>query len=294
MTSDSTVTIVVGIVITVLAAGTGVSAWVKLHRDRSPRVAGRLWLAETPYYRLKRHRRREYVLEPTEALEAYPAGALPGASTQPSLRIDVTNTLDRSISINEVEWVFGALEEGTNAGTRSGAPPRAQPSPRIAVSFREGAGDEAHRTVAADFELIIERVHDRTVYYRLRQPVPPASVEALVRQIAREEVVADAIPAVEGEPHSPWVTLELVQLRFDQAKSRYQYFVGHTLAARESLTIPITIGSETPLAGTAVVRLLLDGRQTRDIAQLRLRLAPPAQIGVLQEGNDDQSHRSGQ
>ncbi|MFD9903275.1 hypothetical protein [Streptomyces sp. NPDC059063] len=280
--------IVVLVLLTALvASGTGAAAWLKLGRDHRPHVVARMWLAETPYYRITHPGKSRYRLEPTEALAAYPRGAAAGVSTQPEVRIDVTNTRDRTISVNEVELAFRELETEAG-GARTGAPPVVR-GPRIVITFREGHDTHAaHAALAADFGLVVDRVQGNAVHCTPVRPAPPAALEELVRSIADHPSVAAATLDVTGEPHSAFDRLEVVQLRLRHGTRTYRHPVGHTVAARESLTIPLAVGCDAPLTGSAVVRLLLDGEHTRDVGELEVRLAPPARVAVLQEGDDQE------
>ncbi|GGO42200.1 hypothetical protein [Streptomyces lasiicapitis] len=285
MSAQSPVVVEVLVLLAALiAAGAGAVAWLKLARDRRPGVAARLWLADTPYYRITHHGRNRYRVEPTESLAAYPRGSVPGASTQPELRIDVTNTRERTVSINQVELAFGTL--ATDGGRApDGAPPTA-PAPRIVVTFHAGHDESARTTLAAAFSLVAERSDEDAVRYATARPAAPAELEELVRRITAHPSVATAVLDVTGEPHSAFERMEVVQLRLRHGTVGYRHPVGHHVAAGESLMIPLAIGAESPVTGSAVIRLLLDGRHSLDIGRLDLRLAPPARIAVLQDDSD--------
>jgi hypothetical protein len=120
--------------------------------------------------------------------------------------------------------------------------------------------------------LIDSRPNDVSIY---RTAVEQA--DRVVAQIETEsEVVEFAFLEAQGRPHQEFSVTQTVDINLDPERKQYEYRIGHTVDAHDSLTIPIIVGASEPVTGSATVDVVYEDGNIHDVGEIDITLEVPA------------------
>jgi hypothetical protein len=260
---------IVGTVVAVLAAGSGIVAFVKWWQGRS-RLTSRLGFEDNDYY-------RSWGGHDLIKIASVPS-ALPSvqqAESAPPMRLrlllDVTNDGDETVALDSMELAFDSVEALT-----------APPTQAIIATLAPGADTERIAGLAERLGLDLRETGPGLARYVVRDR--GADVAVLAQRLkAESDVIMDAFADSEGHAHTEFVATEPVDINLRPDRLAYSYRIAHTLTGHDTLTVPIDLGAVAPLRGRASITLCYGGRRRTRVGALEVDLRLPAYVQTVEK-----------
>ncbi len=254
------------IITTAIAAAGLVGGFVALWSLFAPDKFGTNVSSDTPVYLVTTEANREGVkVSPTANLVAELDREPGRPNSYPRLSIEVTNLGPRAVAANAIEFRFDRLEEKRAATItiilRSGSSTVPDLHAYPVKVIREGAG-------------LVELQVDRAAN--------PSDVASRIRTDLADSITT-AVVNETAVTHTEFAKTETVDLRLNSAQKRYRFRVDHDLDSRRSVKIPISIGADRTLTGTAWVVLIFNGQEEATLTRLELEMLSAPLVRITQK-----------
>jgi hypothetical protein len=256
--------------IAVLAAGSGIVAYLRYFRPPRPRLQTHIWLQDTPFYEMK---------EQDDAISVRRSGTnFDSAGSRdllyPLLSIDVTNPTDNRISIYSIQLSFSELSELETGATIADV---------IVVKFRSEVPPADREALARQhsLDLIASRPDDVSIYH-----ATSGKADRVVTRIETEsEVVEFAFLEAQGRSHQEFAVTQTVDIKVDPERKQYEHRIGHTVDAHDSLTIPVIVGASQSLTGRATLGVAYEDGNVHNVGELGITIEVPEFLRAAERDN---------
>ena len=259
----------IGIIVSLLGAGGGIVALLKLVKSLRGKLKVLPWVPEEGYYRLTWDGRK-MTLEPNA--DSPPGKDGEGAAGQlPRVNIDITNHKGQDVSLNSLELYFSQLDPVEPDGGRK----------LIVIKFK----DAPLPAVASLLRKYSLQLHDTVGALKRFRPGSDAALDDVVAGLkAATAVVEYASAEAEGQPHTLWEETETVDINLSPGRKSYSKHLRQQVKKNDSLTVKMSLGATESLQGRGAVRLVYDGDKTFEVAEVEIKIIKPPHLKTTERG----------